>query len=190
MGMHSRRLEKISSAIREVVSLTILTGLRDPRIKNVTVISAETAADLKSAKVYISVMGDPKTEALCLKGLEHARGYLQSKVADRIQTKQTPILQFVVDQGVKKSIEVSQALHNVTFDRDDLAEHEAVTGEQVDDEQVDGDLVEGGLIGDGTGDAELPDSKNAMSAKEGGSRLTAAQQAENSGDDLRSNEEE
>ena len=56
--MSSRRVAKASQAIREVVSTTILFGLRDPRIKNVTVISAEAAEDLRTAKVYISVLGD------------------------------------------------------------------------------------------------------------------------------------
>jgi ribosome-binding factor A len=106
----SRRVAKASQAIREVVSTTILLGLRDPRIKNVTVLSAEAAPDLRTAKVYVSVMGDAKDEALTLKGLESARGYLQAKIADRLQTKNTPVLTFVIDRAVKKSIEASRAL--------------------------------------------------------------------------------
>jgi ribosome-binding factor A len=108
--MQSRRVAKASQAIKEVVSTTILFGLRDPRIKNVTVIAAEAAPDLTTAKIYISVRGDAKDEALTLKGLESARGLLQAKIADRIQTRHTPILSFVIDRGVKRSLETSRIL--------------------------------------------------------------------------------
>lgn len=108
--MKSRRVAKASQAIKEVVSTTILFGLRDPRIKNVTVIAVEAAEDLRTAKVYISIRGDAKSEGLTLKGLESARGYLQSKIADRLQTRNTPVLKFLIDHGVRQSIETSQIL--------------------------------------------------------------------------------
>lgn len=110
--MQSRRVAKASQAIKEVVSTTILFGLRDPRIKNVTVLAAEAAADMRSAKIYLSVRGEPKDEALTLKGLESARGLIQGKIADRLQTKNTPILTFVIDRGVKSSAETSRVLRD------------------------------------------------------------------------------
>ncbi len=113
LTMHTRRTAKIAEAIREVVSTTILFGLKDPRIKNVTVISVEVSQDVRSAKVYVSIMGDEKVQSLCLHGLNSARGYLQSKIADRVQTRYTPILTFVLDQGVKKSIEAARILREV-----------------------------------------------------------------------------
>ena len=127
--MNSRRTAKASQAIKEVVSLTILTGLRDPRVKNVTVISAEAAPDMRSAKVHISVMGGEKAEALTLKGLESARGFIQSKVADRLQTKNTPILTFAIDRGVKQSIETSRLLREAGVQNDE--EDAGVGGEDV-----------------------------------------------------------
>lgn len=90
--------------------MTIVTGLRDPRIKNVTVISAEPSSDMRTAKVYVSVMGDAKTEALSLRGLESAKGFIQSKVADRLQTRYTPVLTFLIDRGVKKGLEATRIL--------------------------------------------------------------------------------
>lgn len=110
--MQSRRVAKASQAVKEVVSTTILFGLRDPRIKNVTVIAAEASADMRTAKVYVSVMGDAKMEALSLKGLESAKGVLQAKIADRLQTRYTPVLTFVIDRGVKQTLETSRILRN------------------------------------------------------------------------------
>ena len=115
----SRRTARIAEAIRETVSTTVLFELRDPRIKNVTVISVEVSPDIRNAKVYVSIMGDEKTQRLALHGLESARGFLQAKVADRIETRYTPILKFVIDPGVKKSIEASRLLREVLPEGED-----------------------------------------------------------------------
>jgi ribosome-binding factor A len=109
----SRRLLKAAEAIREVVSMAILTELRDPRVKNVTVVSVEMAPDMKSAKVNISIMGDEKQQALTLSGLQNSAGFLQRKIADRIETRYTPRLTFVIDKGVKNSLEVMRILNEV-----------------------------------------------------------------------------
>ena len=99
--------------IREVVSTAILFELRDPRIKNVTVLGADVSPDLRYAAVRISVMGDEKTAALTMHGLTSAKGFLQSKVAEYIKSRYTPELRFVVDDGIRKSIETAAVLRNV-----------------------------------------------------------------------------
>jgi ribosome-binding factor A len=111
--MPSRRLLKAAEAIREVVGMAILADLQDPRIRDVTVTSVEVAPDMRQAKVYVSVMGNESKQNLSLRGLQSAAGFLQSKVAKRIDTRYTPKLTFVLDQGVKKQIEVSQILGRV-----------------------------------------------------------------------------
>ena len=108
--MSSRRVLKVAEAIREVVSMAILTELRDPRISDVTVTYVEVSGDLRSAKVHVSVMGGETKQNLCLHGLQNSAGFLQQKVARRIETRYTPRLTFVLDQGVKHSIEVSRLL--------------------------------------------------------------------------------
>lgn len=111
--MTSRRTARLSEAIRQTVSTVILMELRDPRIRDVTVTKVEAAADLRTAKVYVSIMGDDKKQSLALHGLNSARGYLQSKVADRLQTRYTPVLRFVLDEGVKRSLEAARILREV-----------------------------------------------------------------------------
>ena len=96
--------------IREVVSTAILFELRDPRIKNVTVLGADVSPDLRYASVRISVMGDEKTAALTMHGLNSARGFLQSKVAEFVKSRYTPELRFVLDDGVRKSAETAALL--------------------------------------------------------------------------------
>jgi ribosome-binding factor A len=74
---------------------------------------------MRSARVYVSVMGDEKQQQLCIYGLQHAAGYLQAKIAKRIDTRYTPRLKFVLDLGVKKSIEINEILQSVLPDREE-----------------------------------------------------------------------
>ncbi len=93
--------------------MAILTDLKDPRIEGVTVTHVEVMPDMRQAKVHVSVMGSDTKQKLCLRGLQNAAGYLQSKIANRIETRYTPRLEFVLDMGVKKSIEIAEILQRV-----------------------------------------------------------------------------
>lgn len=111
--MSSRRVLKAAEAIREVVSMAILTDLRDPRIEGVTVTYVEVSPDMRQAKVHVSIMGDTKQQQLCLHGLRSSAGYLQNKISERIDTRYTPRLRFELDEGVKKSLAISQMLQEL-----------------------------------------------------------------------------
>src|ERR1700751_3792498 len=109
--MKAHRVGRGAESVREVASETILYELRDPRVKMVTVTRAEVSGDLQHAKVYVSIMGTPKEQQLTLRGLKHAAGYVQSKLAKRLQTRFTPVLQFVLDQGAKNSIKMTRLIN-------------------------------------------------------------------------------
>jgi ribosome-binding factor A len=111
--MSSRRALKVAEAIREVVSMAILTEIRDPRVVDVTVTHVTVTGDLRLARVHVSVMGDDKKQKLCLQGLQHSTGFLQRKVGDRLEMKFTPQLAFELDQGVKNSANVARILREV-----------------------------------------------------------------------------
>src|SRR2546425_1099149 len=114
--MKRHRLERVAEVIREVASETILFGLRDPRVKGVTVTRSEVSGDLQHAKVFVSIMGTPQEQNLCMHGLRHAAGFIQSKLARRLQTRFTPVIQFVLDEGVKKSIEITRLINEALAD--------------------------------------------------------------------------
>jgi ribosome-binding factor A len=111
--MPSRRAQKVAEAIREVVSMAILAEMKDPRVQDVTVTYVEVAGDLRSAKVHVSVMGDEAKQRLAVHGLNSAAGFLQARCAARIDMRYTPRLQFLLDQGVKKSIAIAKILSEV-----------------------------------------------------------------------------
>jgi ribosome-binding factor A len=111
--MSQRRMEKVAEAIRQVVSMAILVEIKDPRVRDVTVTFVEVSADLRVAKVHVSVMGDDTHQNLTLRGLQSAAGFLQSKLARELELRYTPKITFLLDQGVKKSIEIAKILREV-----------------------------------------------------------------------------
>jgi ribosome-binding factor A len=109
----SRRLLKAAEAVREVVSMAILTQVRDPRVRDVTVTRVEMAPDMRSAVVHVSVMGNDAKQQLALRGLASSAGFLQSQIAERIETRYTPRLTFKIDGGIKRSLEIARVLDDV-----------------------------------------------------------------------------
>ena len=93
--------------------MAILTQVRDPRVQDVTVTRVEMAPDMRSAVVHVSVMGTEAKQELALRGLSSSAGFLQSQIADRIETRYTPRLTFRLDGGVKRSIEIARMLEEV-----------------------------------------------------------------------------
>ena len=143
--MTSRRVQKAAQAVREVVSMAILTEINDPRVEGVTVTRVEVTPDMRQARVHVSIMGNETKQRLCMQGLKSAAGFLQSKVANRIDTRYTPKLEFVLDMGVKKSIEMAEILARVlpsTRDTDDGSAPAA--GDDIDDETADDEVVDDG----------------------------------------------
>jgi ribosome-binding factor A len=114
--MNSRRTAKVAEVIREIASTTILFELRDPRIKNVTVTRTEVSNDLRHAKIYVSIMGDEKAQSLTMHGLRSSKGFLQSKIAAGVKTRYTPLVTFVLDEGLKHSLEATRILNEVLGD--------------------------------------------------------------------------
>ncbi|MDB5344572.1 MAG: Ribosome-binding factor [Schlesneria sp.] len=151
--MNSRRMAKASEAIRETASTVVLFELRDPRVKNITVLSVEVSPDLRNAKIYVTIMGDAKAQSLAMHGLESARGFIQSKIADRLQTKNAPIIRFVLDPSVKKSIEVSQALQAANL-QDSQASSDASEEEDLDEDDEETDHETDGISEDDSANDE------------------------------------
>ena len=129
IAMSSRRVLKAAEAIREVVGMAILADLKDPRIEDVTVTRVEVTPDMRQAKVHVSIMGDDAQQRLCLHGLQSAAGYLQQKIAKRIDTRYTPRLRFELDMGVKRSIAIARMLDEVLPGDVSPAEDDAFTAE-------------------------------------------------------------
>ena len=108
--MTSDRMRRVNEAVREVLSATITTELKDPRVGFVTVTAVETSPDLRHARVFVSVLGNPGERRRTLKALDSAHGFLQRRVGGELRMKNTPQLQFVYDDTPERGMRISELL--------------------------------------------------------------------------------
>jgi ribosome-binding factor A len=108
--MAGSRMRRINEVLREVVGAAVSTELSDPRIGFVTVTSVETSPDLRTAKVYVSVLGDEDERAETLEGLRSSHGVIQARIAAETRMKRTPTLTFHYDDTIEKGARISELL--------------------------------------------------------------------------------
>jgi ribosome-binding factor A len=108
--MASPRMRRVNEAMREVLSARIAVDLKDPRIGFVTVTAVETSPDLRNARVFVSVLGEPAEREDALAGLDSSRGVLQSHVARELRMKRTPTLTFVHDDTAERGMRMEQLI--------------------------------------------------------------------------------
>ncbi len=132
MSVH--RSLRVAEAVREVVATAILTEVSDPRVRNVTVLSAEVTPDLRYAKVFFTVTGDDREEKRVMHGLQSARGFLQKKIAARLQTRITPELRFEIDNSARRTMEILKSIE-LSIAEDNIARSQSAesTGHAEDD---------------------------------------------------------
>jgi ribosome-binding factor A len=108
--MPGARMRRVNESIREILGDAIAAELKDPRIGFVTVTGVDTSPDLRSARVYVSVLGDQTERERSLAGLQSSHGVLQGKIASAMRLKRTPTLTFEYDDSVERGDRISRLL--------------------------------------------------------------------------------
>ena len=108
--MTSDRIRRVNEAMREVLSAAITTELKDPRVGFVTVTAVETSPDLRHARVFVSVLGNPGERRRSLQALDNAHGFLQRRVGSELRMKHTPQIQFVYDETPERGMRINELL--------------------------------------------------------------------------------
>lgn len=106
----TERMRRVNEALREVIADAIASDLEDPRIGFVTVTSVDTSPDLRSARVYVSVLGDATERERTLAGLASSHGLIQSAIAREMRLKRTPTLRFNYDEGPERAVRLGRLL--------------------------------------------------------------------------------
>ena len=114
----TERMRRINEAVREVLSEAV-GELKDPRIGFVTVTGVETSADLRHARVFVSVFGPERKREQSLAALGSAHGVLQARIARELRMKRTPQLAFEYDPTVERGVRMSQLIDELAPAPDD-----------------------------------------------------------------------
>jgi ribosome-binding factor A len=111
----SDRMRRVNESVRQVLS-EALPELKDPRIGFVTVTGVDTSADLRQARVYVSVLGSKRKREQTLAGLAAAHGVLQARLARELRMKRTPTLAFEYDPSVEEGVRMSKLIDELVHD--------------------------------------------------------------------------
>jgi ribosome-binding factor A len=114
----SERMRRVNESVRQVLA-EALPELKDPRIGLTTVTGVDTAADLRHATVYVSVLGSGRKQRASLLGLEAAHGILQSRLARELRLKRTPQLTFEYDPTVERGVRMTRLIDELAPNDDD-----------------------------------------------------------------------
>lgn len=114
MRKNSIKNVRINSEVQRALSELIRMGVKDPRVSSLTsVTDVEVAPDLKTAKVFVSVLGDEKKQKDTLEGLKSAMPYLRSRLAKSINLRNTPELRFHLDTSIEYGMHMSALINQV-----------------------------------------------------------------------------
>ena len=131
MRKNSNKNKRINGEVMKVVSEAIRYS-KDPRISPMTsVMDVEVAPDLKTCKVWVTVMGDDEDRARTAEGLKSAAGYIRSTLAKELNMRYTPELRFIMDDSIEYAINMSRKIDEVTA-KDNEAR--AARGENIEEE--------------------------------------------------------
>ena len=108
--MPGRRPERLAEQIKEEVSLIIAGEVEDPRVGSVTVTDAKLSADLRHAKVYVSVMGSENEIKGSLAALKHASGFIRAQLGAVLRMRHTPELHFAHDDAESRAARIEEIL--------------------------------------------------------------------------------
>ena len=119
MRKNSIKNTRINSEVQRELSNLILREIKDPRISTMTtIVGVEVSPDLKTAKVYVSVLGDEKQVKDTFDGLKSAASFLRSGLAKNINLRNTPELVFIMDQSIEYVVNMSKLIDDVNSNKE------------------------------------------------------------------------
>ena len=125
MRKNSVKNTRINGEVRRELSRIISRDIKDPRVSGMTsVTDVFVSPDLKTCKVYISVFGDEKSREDTLNGLRNAEGYIRRALAHTVNLRNTPELNFIMDQSIEYGVNMSKHIDKV-IEADEKAERQA-----------------------------------------------------------------
>ena len=110
-----KRSARFNSLLQEEISSIIRTRLKDPRIGFLSITHVEATEDLRSAKVYVSVLQEDEEEST-LEGLRNASGIVRSELLRRLRIRRVPQLRFLADRNIAYSIHIGEVLDGLKTD--------------------------------------------------------------------------
>jgi len=109
----SKRTERVADLIRREMMDILMRKMRDPRLSFISVTGVEVAADLGSAKIWLSSLDGVEKRAEIVKVLTHAAPFLRRELAPRLGLREVPELRFAYDESIERGARVEDLLRRI-----------------------------------------------------------------------------
>jgi len=109
----TQRTDRIDQLLRQEIGEILSREIQDPRIGFVTVTDVETAPDLSTARVWVSVIGQPDERELTMKALQRAMPFVRHELGSRVRLRRIPELHLRTDDSAQRGTRVLQLLHEL-----------------------------------------------------------------------------
>ena len=114
MRKNSIKNTRINAEVQKELSNIIRAGIKDPRIAPMTCVTdVEVAPDLKTAKAWISVLGDDAKKEVTMQGLKSAEGFIRHELASTLNLRKTPEIRFILDTSTEYGMKMSKLIDEV-----------------------------------------------------------------------------
>jgi len=114
--MPFRRAERVGGLIQKELSDLLVTKIKDPRLVLVTITKVNITDDLRSARVYFSVVEGQERRQGALAGFESAAGYLKRQLGHRLALRRIPELKFVYDKSFDQAAAVDRIFKTINHE--------------------------------------------------------------------------
>ena len=111
--MQGKRLDRVNQLIKEEISMLLQRELKDPRLGFVTVTEVETSKDLRSAKIFVSVLGDDAQWKASMAALVSARGFVRNWLRQHLDLRVTPEIEFRPDHSMEHAARIQALLKDL-----------------------------------------------------------------------------
>lgn len=115
------RSERVEHLARDVLS-DALRELKDPRIGFATITSVKITPDLRTARVYVSVFGEPESRAETMEVIQNATPHLRSVLGQEVRLKRLPFLEVIEDQTAEQGERIEQLLRGLGVSKPPVVE--------------------------------------------------------------------
>lgn len=122
--MSAVRIARLRELFKEETSAILQRQMKDPRIGFVSVTDVELSADLRHAKIFVSILGDADAKSQTMAGLESAQGFIRTELARRIRLRRIPEVLFKLDDSIERGARVERLLREVSEAKGAQTPHE------------------------------------------------------------------
>lgn len=111
--MRHKRSERVSELLKEEISKIIQFELKDPRLGFVTVTGVRLTDDLRDAKVFCGILGEPSVQRESLEALASAAPFIRRTLGPRCRLRFSPVITFHLDVTAERAARIEGLLRDV-----------------------------------------------------------------------------